>query len=83
MFFLSTLITVTCYESDLPDVINGEVTFTPPHLETSRLPEGKRYTGTIATYSCSSGYQLVGSSLRACGADGTWNGTTTSCYSGK
>ena len=66
---------------DLPTVINGdsEVTYTPPRSVSASLPDGKRYTGTIATYSCSSGYQLIGSSLRACGADGTWNGTTTLC----
>ena len=64
---------------DLPDITNGEVTYTPPRSLSATLPVGKRYTGTIATYSCSSGYQLIGSSLRACGADGTWNGTTTSC----
>ena len=64
---------------DLPDVINGEVSYTPPRSVSAALPGGKRYTGTIATYNCSSGYQLIGSSLRACEADGTWNGTTTYC----
>ena len=36
--------------------------------------------GTIATYSCSPGYQLVGgSSLRVCGPNGTWNELQPSC----
>ena len=36
--------------------------------------------GTIATYSCSPGYQLVkGSSLKVCGPNGTWNGTQPLC----
>ena len=69
-------IIVTC--DDLPDINNGpEVSYTPPRSVSPSLPVGKRYTGTIATYICSSGYQLVGwSSLRACEADGEWNGTS-------
>ena len=71
-------IIVTC--NDLPVMNNTEVTYTPPRFVSAGLPDGKRYTGTIATYNCSSGYQLVGgSSLRACGADGEWNGTASSC----
>ena len=68
----------TC--DDLPDINNGhEVSYTPPHSVFPSLPDGERYTGTIATYNCSSG-----SSLRACGADGEWNGTATmSCFKGK
>ena len=67
-------ITVNC--SDLPIIKNSEVFYTP----SKTLPDGKRYTGTIATYNCSSGYQLVGGSLlRACGANGKWNGTAPSC----
>ena len=69
---------VTC--DDLPVINNGEVSYTPPHSISASLPDGKRYTGTIATYNCPSGYQLVGgSSLRACGANGEWNGTAPSC----
>ena len=71
-------IIVTC--DDLPVTNNGEVTYTPPRSVSPSLPDGKRYVGTIATYNCSSGYQLVGgSSLRACGANGEWNGTAPSC----
>ena len=72
-------IIVTCV--DLPDIYNGhEVSYTPPRSVSPNLPVGKRYTGTIATYNCLSGCQLVGgSSLRACGADGEWNGTASSC----
>ena len=69
---------MTCV--DLPVISNGEVTYTPPHSVSAGLPVGERYTGTIVTYNCLSGYQLVeGSSLRACGVNGTWNGTAPSC----
>ena len=69
---------VTC--DDLPVTNNGEVTYTPPRSVSPSLPDGKQYVGTIATYNCSSGYQLVGgSSMRACGANGEWNGTAPSC----
>ena len=77
IIFLNIYI-VTCV--DLLVISNAEVTYTPPHSISAGLPEGKRYVGTIATYSCLSGYQLEGgSSLRACGADGEWNGTALSC----
>ena len=65
---------------NLSDVSNGFITYTPPRQVSPILPSGQRYRGTVATYSCSPGYQLVGgSSLRACGPDGTWNGTELSC----
>ena len=60
--------------------INGAIIYTPPRdVSGNSLPAGQRYMGTIATYSCSPGYQLVGGSLRACGPSGTWNGTQPSC----
>ena len=65
---------------DLLEITNGFIIYTPPRDVSATLPAGERYTGTIATYSCSPGYQLVGgSSLRACGPDGTWNGTKPTC----
>ena len=69
---------MTC--DDLPVIHNGEVSYTSPRSVSPSLPDGKRYVGTIATYNCSSGYQLVGGSLlRICGANGQWNGTAPSC----
>ena len=59
---------------------NLDIVYTPPRDVSQHLSANKRYTGTIATYSCSPGYQLVGgSSLRACGTDGNWNGTQPLC----
>ena len=66
--------------SDLPVITNGAITYTPPRTVSASLPSGQRYTGTIATYSCSPGYQPGGgSSLRACGPDKTWNGIEPVC----
>ena len=66
---------------DVPEITDGVITYTPPREGIlGHLSVGRRYTGTIAIYSCSPGYQLVGgSSLRACGPDGTWNGTQPFC----
>ena len=66
--------------NDLPETNNLEIIYTPPREVSANLSPGQRYTGTIATYSCSPGYQLVGgSSLRACGQDGSWKGTQPFC----
>ena len=66
--------------SDISALNNGTIVYTPPRMVSNELPPGQRYIGTIATYKCSPGYQLVnGSSPRACNPDGTWNGTEPSC----
>ena len=36
--------------------------------------------GDICTFTCDEGYQLGGSENRTCGDDGTWDGTTTTCF---
>ena len=65
---------------DLSEITHGFIFYCPIHDVSAGLPAGQRYTGTIATYSCSPGYQLMGgSSLRACGLDGSWNGTELFC----
>ena len=67
---------------NLTGIQNSIIVYTPPRDFSATLPTGQRYTGTIATYGCSPGYQLVGgSSVRACGPDGTWNGTEPICGS--
>ena len=71
---------MTC--DNLTGIQNSIIVYTPPRDFLATLPAGTRYIGTIATYSCSPGYQVVrGSSLRACGPDGTWNGTEPICES--
>ena len=65
----------------LINLTNEVITYTPPRGVSSHLQAaGHWFTGTIATYSCSQGYQLVGgSSSSVCGPNGTWNGTKPSC----
>lgn len=36
-------------------------------------------TGTVATYSCSTGYALVGTATRTCQASGDWSGSAPTC----
>src|SRR5262249_21389655 len=35
--------------------------------------------GATATYSCNSGFDVVGTATRTCGADGTWSSSAPSC----
>ena len=39
---------------------------------------GANHRGTC-TVKCKTGYQLMGSSMRICGDDGSWNGTNATC----
>ena len=48
----------------LTDPGNGSVTLT---------------VGTTATYSCNTGYNLVGDSTRTCQATGKWSGSAPTC----
>ena len=52
----------------LTDVVNGSVTHT----------SGTAFGGT-ATYSCNTGYNLVGDSTRTCQATGVWSGSAPTC----
>ncbi|KAL4239544.1 CUB and sushi domain-containing protein 3 [Mactra antiquata] len=40
---------------------------------------GTPVTGDIATYTCNTGYQLIGSSSSTCGADGLWDTSAPTC----
>ena len=35
--------------------------------------------GGVATYTCDSGFTLVGDPTRICGSDGTWSGMAPTC----
>ena len=64
MFYLSTA--VNC--GTLSNPANGQVTHTA----------GTTF-GQTATYSCNSGYSLVGVNNRTCQATGVWFGTAPTC----
>ncbi len=57
--------TVLC--PTLPDPANGDVSV-----------KSKTVGGT-ATYTCSTGYTLIGSSTRTCSSSGTWSGSAAVC----
>lgn len=61
----------TCPE--LPEVPNGWKTASHPEL----------IHGTVVTYHCYPGYELVGTELLMCHWDLTWSGDLPSCQRGK
>ena len=60
------ILTVDC--GSLTDPANGQVSHTA----------GTRF-GQTATYSCNTGYNLVGDSTRTCQATGNWSGSVPTC----
>ena len=62
------LLTVDC--GNLTDPANGRVNHTA----------GTTF-GQTATYSCNTGYNLVGDSTRTCQATGNWSGSAPTCQS--
>ena len=60
------LFTVGC--SSLANPTNGQVSHT-----------GGTTLGQTATYSCNTGYNLVGDSTRTCQSTGVWSGSTPTC----
>ena len=62
----NTLLTVDC--GSLPDPANGSVN----HTAGTTFREN-------ATYSCNTGYDLVGNSTRTCQAEGNWSWSEPTC----
>ncbi|CAH1774655.1 unnamed protein product [Owenia fusiformis] len=56
---------------DVPNVSNGKVKATSGND-----------VGSVATYTCDIGYNLVGEATRTCQPDQTWSGTTPQCQGG-
>ena len=54
-------------------VANGAVQYDP------NSSTDKFMGGTVATYSCADGYELVGEERRTCLVDGTWRGDEPQC----
>ena len=54
--------------SNLANPTNGQVSHT-----------GGTTLGQTATYSCNTGYTLVGGSTRTCQSTGVWSGSTPTC----
>ena len=63
----------TCPPLTAPD--NGDV-------DCSLGDDGEANPGDTCTYSCDDGYDLSGSTTRACQDDGTWSGTEAVCSRG-
>jgi len=66
MYVFSLLTAVDC--GPLTDPANGQVSH----------PDGTTF-GQTATYSCNTGYNLVGDSTRTCQATGNWSGNAPIC----
>ena len=60
------LTAVNC--GSLTDPVNGSVNHTA----------GTTF-GQTATYSCNTGYELVGNSIHTCQASGNWSGSVPTC----
>ena len=66
IWYIPLILTVDC--GSLTDPANGQVT----HVTGTDL-------GQTATYSCNTGYNLVGDSTRTCQATGNWSGSAPTC----
>ena len=70
--FVNTPIPIdTCM--DLMNPQNGAIMYSGPDSPNARS------VGTVATYSCSSGYTLNGAMTQTCMTGGTWSGPVPSC----
>jgi len=39
--------------------------------------------GDTCSFTCNTGYKLIGSETRTCGSDGSWSGSETMCITGQ
>ena len=71
---------IYCFDINYVDIrcdtlstpVNGEIT-----CRSGRVGVG--YEGDICSFTCNSGYELIGSDTRTCQSDGSWNGSPVCC----
>ena len=84
-----------CHTIELPVIgiaklfLSNACTFTSTGVECPAISDSSNdhmsvsvnstYVDSTATYTCSSGYEIVGSATRTCEATGTWGGSQPSC----
>ncbi len=59
--------------SDLSSLANGDIDYGGGGSTNSRP------VGTVATFTCDTGYTLNGGTTRTCGSDGVWSGSAPVC----
>ena len=72
---------VTCYEFYGWSFANGQITYNRriEYTEYNGLFDFRYPMDTVATFTCSEGYELVGSSTRTCNPSGDWSSSTPRC----
>ncbi len=58
--------------SDLPSLTNGMISYRDGSSDI-------RPVNSVATYTCDTGYTLNGNTIKTCGSDGVWSGSTPVC----
>ena len=54
------------------DLVNGSIAYDMETID-------DRPVDTVATYTCNTGYTLIGDSTRTCGSDELWSGSDPTC----
>ena len=50
-------------------------------ISCSLVGDGVADPGESCTFTCNTGYELMGSGTRTCGNDGSWSGSVATCIS--
>ncbi|XP_064386213.1 sushi, von Willebrand factor type A, EGF and pentraxin domain-containing protein 1-like [Halichondria panicea] len=72
MYFVEYVFTMSGPCSDIPPLMNGDITYNGGLVDS-------RPVDTIATYTCDNGYTATGGIFRFCQNDGTWSATAPTC----